>query len=156
MDLKAKDIMSTKYHLLRPEMPVSEAISLFKKASLEEGKRVFGMMVTNNKEELVGMLSMYDILLYIRPKHINIWGEMQEIFPEDLFMTTLERLKDIKVGDIMTYDVVTVSPETHILIIIDIMIKKHIRRLPVVENNKILGIVYISDVFYELLKNFME
>jgi len=31
------------------------------------------------------------------------------------------------------------------------MIKKHVRRIPVVENGKIHGIVYISDLFYQLL-----
>jgi CBS domain-containing protein len=34
------------------------------------------------------------------------------------------------------------------------MIKRHIRRLPVVEGQAIIGIVYISDVFNHLLKKF--
>jgi CBS domain-containing protein len=32
------------------------------------------------------------------------------------------------------------------------MIKKHVRRLPVVEGQKIIGIVYISDLFNHLLE----
>jgi len=35
--------------------------------------------------------------------------------------------------------------------VLDLMIKKHIRRLPVIEEGKIAGIVYISDLFYHLL-----
>jgi len=38
-----------------------------------------------------------------------------------------------------------------LLVILDIMIKKHIRRIPVVEGDKIKGIVYISNLFYHLL-----
>jgi len=34
------------------------------------------------------------------------------------------------------------------------MIKRHIRRLPVVEGREIVGIVYISDLFNHLLKKF--
>ena len=36
-------------------------------------------------------------------------------------------------------DVMTITPDTHLLVILDIMIKKHIRRIPVVEGNKIKG-----------------
>jgi CBS domain-containing protein len=32
------------------------------------------------------------------------------------------------------------------------MIKKHVRRLPVVENERLVGIVYISDLFNHLLE----
>ena len=43
-------------------------------------------------------------------------------------------------------------PGDHLLLIIDIMIKKHVRRLPVLEGGKIVGIVYISRVFDHLLE----
>ena len=41
------------------------------------------------------------------------------------------------------------------MVIADIMIKKHIRRLPVVDAQEVVGIVYVSDVFYYLLKQFI-
>jgi CBS domain-containing protein len=37
------------------------------------------------------------------------------------------------------------------MMILDIMIKKHIRRIPVLENERAVGIVYISNLFYHLL-----
>jgi CBS domain-containing protein len=40
--------------------------------------------------------------------------------------------------------------------ILDIMIKKHVRRLPVLDNGKIVGIVYISDLFYNILDRFTD
>jgi CBS domain-containing protein len=66
----------------------------------------------------------------------------------------LERVKTIRVADIMTADVVTIGPDTHVMVIADLMIKRHIRRLPVVAGKEIVGIVYISDVFNHLLKKF--
>jgi CBS domain-containing protein len=50
--------------------------------------------------------------------------------------------------------VVTIAPQTHLMMIIDLMIKKHIRRLPVVEEGRIVGIVYISDLFYTIMERF--
>jgi CBS domain-containing protein len=55
----------------------------------------------------------------------------------------------------MTTEVVTIKPDTHIIAVADIMIKRHIRRLPVVEEQDVVGIVYISDLFYHLMKKFL-
>ena len=57
----------------------------------------------------------------------------------------------LKVGDIMTTDVIAVTPDTNLVVVLDIMLKKHIRRIPVVEGEKMAGIVYISDLFYYIL-----
>jgi CBS domain-containing protein len=55
----------------------------------------------------------------------------------------------------MTTNVVTVKPQTHVMAIADLMIKRHIRRLPVVDGNNVVGVVYISDLFYHLLEKFL-
>lgn len=148
--------MDTRFHTLSPETLISEAVSLFKKASREEKRRLFGMMVLDSNGILVGMLSMYDILLFMRPKHVHIWGKMDDIDIAGIIDQSCERTRSIRVGDIMSQEIVTIDPETHKFMILDIMIKKHIRRLPVVEGGKILGIVYISNLFYDLLDRFAE
>jgi len=156
MKITAGDIMITDFHTLTPQTPVSQAVKLFKQASEKESRRVEGMTVLDEKGQLVGMLSMYDILLFMRPKHIHIWGMMDDIDLLGIVDTACEKTKTILVGDIMTPEVITVSPQTHILTILDIMIKKHVRRMPVVEDGKIKGIVYLSDLFYNILDRFAD
>jgi CBS domain-containing protein len=151
----ARDIMDTKFHSIHPGDTIADAVKTFQKASKAEKKSIFGLMVTDDNDHLVGMLSMYDILLFVQPKHTQIWGEMEDLDPDQLFGERLERVKKIQVQDIMSIDVITVSPDTHILIIVDIMIKKHIRRIPVIENREIVGIIYRSAVFYHLLNKFV-
>ena len=151
MKTTAKDVMTTRFHTLKPDIPIAEAIAKFKKASQEEQQKVFGMMVTDDDGRLVGMLSMYDILLLIRPKHIQVWGMMEDVDVSGLVDVTCQKAKSILVGDIMTPDVLTITPDTHLLVILDIMIKRHIRRIPVVEGDRIAGIVYISNLFYHLV-----
>ena len=150
----AQDIMDRRFHTLQPAMSIREAVRTFRDATREEGKKVFGMLVTDDRGRLVGMLSMYDILIYIQPKHTSIWSEMEQLDPDLLFQEQLRRVQSVRVDDIMTSEVVTVSPETHLLVIADVMIKKHIRRLPVVADKQVVGIVYVSDVFYEMLHTF--
>jgi CBS domain-containing protein len=154
--MHAADVMDTAFHSLRPDQTIDEAVRDFRRAGEAEGKKIFGMMVTDTDDRLVGMLSMYDILLFIHPKHARIWGEMDDVDPGPLFDTMLDRVKHIRVEDIMTAEVTTIHPDTHLLVIVDIMINKHVRRLPVVDGDTVGGMVYRSDVFYYLIDQFME
>jgi CBS domain-containing protein len=150
LGLTARDVMDTRFYTLRPEATVAEAVRGFEEVGRETGRAVFGMMVTDAAGNLAGLLSIYDILLLLRPKHIHIWGEMEDLEVSGILEAACGRTKTVLVGDIMTTQVITITPETHLLLIIDIMIKKHVRRLPVLEEGKVVGIVYLSRVFSRL------
>ncbi|MBM4294358.1 MAG: CBS domain-containing protein [Deltaproteobacteria bacterium] len=143
----AREVMDTEFFTLRPDLTIAEAVRLFKMASEASGRRVFGMMVLDERGRLAGMLSIYDIFLLIRPKHTHIWGEMGDLDLTGLLDAACRRARNLQVGDIMTTEVLTVAPDTPLLLVIDIMIKKHVRRLPVVEESRVVGIVYLSQVF---------
>ncbi len=151
----ARDIMSPRFHTLSPDNSIAEAVKMFHTASVEEQKRIFGLMVIDEKDQLVGMLSMYDIILFVQPKHIHVWSEIEDLEAQAMFGELLDRVKSVRVSDIMTTNVVTVKPHTHIMVIADLMIKRHIRRLPVVDGKNVVGVVYISDLFYHLLEKFL-
>ena len=154
--MHAGDVMTTRFMTLKPDNTIAKAVEQFQTASRQQGKNVFGLMVTNDRDRLVGMLSMYDILLFIQPRHANIWQELEDSEQAEAFETLLGRVKSIPVGDLMTTDVVTITPQTHLLTIMDIMLKRHIRRLPVVSDQEVVGIVYISDLFYHLLRQYLR
>jgi CBS domain-containing protein len=105
---------------------------------------VFGMIVIDEQDRLVGMLSMYDILLFVQSRHASVWSELEDLDQTGMFSDLVGRVKYIQVGDLMTPEVVTVEPDTHLMVIVDVMIKRHIRRLPVVSGGDVVGIVYIS------------
>jgi len=155
MNVTAKDVMTPRFHTLAPEFPISEAVKRFKQATEAEGRKIFGMLVTDEHGRMLGMLSMYDILLFIQPKHVHIWGPMDDVDIVGLVDAACDRAGTILVGDIMTTDVISITPETHLMAVLDIMIKKHIRRIPVVRDDRIEGIVYISDLFYHLVDKMM-
>ena len=150
----ASDYMDTQFHTLHPQQNIAEAFAAFQKASAIEKKKIFGMMVTDDHDRLVGMLSMYDVLNYVQPKHAALFGEMDDLDPTEAYRNRLDTIQSIRVDDIMTTDVVTIRPDTHLMVIAEIMIKKHIRRLPVVDDQSVLGIVYVSDVFHRIMTMF--
>jgi CBS domain-containing protein len=147
MGYMAKDVMERHFLTVSPKMTMREAGEVFRQAEKATGRRVFGLMVADDDGKLVGMLSMYDIFLVLRPKHIHIWGEMNDLDISDVIESTCNRAGKILVGDIMTTDLITITPDTNLLHILDIMIKKHVRRIPVMEAGEVIGIVYISKVF---------
>ncbi|MBM4287185.1 MAG: CBS domain-containing protein [Deltaproteobacteria bacterium] len=148
----AKDVMEPRFLTVTPEQTITAAVQVFRQAAEATGERVFGLMVTDHQGKLVGMLSMYDIFLLIRPKHIHIWGEMSDLELSGIIDAACHQAGKMLVGDIMTTDLITITPDTHLLHVLDIMIKKHVRRIPVIDAGQVVGIVYISRVFNSLLE----
>jgi CBS domain len=105
-----REIMQTRFHTLSPRDTIAETVNHFQTPIDDDHKKVFGLMVTDENDHLVGILSMYGILLFIQPKHVHIWGEMEDIDPTEWYDEHLEKVKSILAGDIMTTEVVTITP----------------------------------------------
>ncbi len=59
----------------------------------------------------------------------------------------------LKVKDIMTKDVITISPEVNIATAVEILLSHHINGIPVVDDNgKLLGIICQSDLVIQQKK----
>lgn len=52
----------------------------------------------------------------------------------------------VKVSELMTRSVLTVSPDTTVQQAMEIMTEKRIRHLPVLDNGKLVGIISIGDI----------
>lgn len=85
-----------------------------------------GALIITEGEKIVGIFSERD---YAR-KSLQIERSIKEL-PVDMFMSTT---------------VFTISPEKSVYDCMEMMTEKHIRHLPVVENDKTLGIVSIGDI----------
>jgi CBS domain-containing protein len=59
--------------------------------------------------------------------------------------------KDTQVKDIMTPDVLTVSPQTRTRECMALMSQRKIRHLPVVEGDKVLGMISIRDIMNDII-----
>lgn len=83
--------------------------------------------------------------------------ELRGIITERDFLrhaaTDVHRLQIAQVRDLMTADVITVTPETDIQVVMEIMTTRRIRHLPVLENGAIAGIISIRDVVNALRQN---
>lgn len=153
--LSVRDIMATEYVTIGPEAPVSTAARLiFRGRTRSTGYKPFGIMVVDGYSHLLGMISMEDILYHLRPPFMNyelgdgpLWEGELEVY--------LDRFTDLRVEQVMSSPVITVSPGDDLMVVIDRMVKSKIRRLPVVEEERVAGIVYLSDVFYNVCEHWL-
>ncbi|TCH63057.1 CBS domain-containing protein [Acinetobacter sp. ANC 4862] len=110
---------------ISPEATVLEAISLM-------ADKGIGALVVTEQEKVIGILSERD---YMRK------------------VTLMERRsKETTVSEIMTAKVLTVTKSTSVEDCLGLMTDRHLRHLPVVENDKLIGLISIGD----LVKAVME
>ncbi|MFC1895338.1 HPP family protein [Thermodesulfobacteriota bacterium] len=156
MHVTAKDIMVQEFETIRPEATVVEAARrIFDAPVRASGFRTVALMVTDEDEKLVGVISMFDILYRLRPSFLNYDVEALQVWNGEI-EAHLEQLRDLSVRQAMTAPVITARAEDHIMVLIDRMIKRRARRLPVVEDRKIIGVVYLMEVFHGLCKSWLQ
>jgi CBS domain-containing protein len=109
-------------------------------------RRCGAIPVTDDSGRLLGVVTLRDVLLQLYPNygdyiHDNVHSrdfvEMETGYPEALGR---------KVGDIMSHQPLTVAPHDPILQAASYMGLKNFRRIPVVANEKLAGIVSIGDI----------
>ena len=64
--------------------------------------------------------------------------------------------RSTEVGEIMTVDVITASPDQTVSHCMSVMTERRIRHLPVVENDKVVGMVSIGDLVQAIIADQQE
>ncbi len=143
--MKARDIMSTKVVTVNPATSVRDL------AALMIEKHVSGLPVLNDNGTLVGMISEGDLLR--RPelgteKHRRRWASFFSGAEEQAREFT--KSHGLRAGDVMTEQVLHVSEDTPLGDIVNLMEKYNIKRLPVLSDAKLVGIVSRVDLLRAL------
>ncbi len=156
MGLTARDIMESDFIKINKDAYVSEAARLiFYSKPRGTGFKPLGILVVDEMDRLVGVISMKDILFHLRPFFMNYELESYGISEEEL-ESHLHHFDNLRVEQVMSSPVVTASPEESILVLMDKMTKRRVRRIPVLDGDKILGVVYLSDIFYHVCKTWLK
>jgi len=156
MKRTAIDVMVTEFDTIQENAPITEAVKLIYNGKVREtGYKTVCVMVTNDFGDLVGVVSMFDILYHLRPPILNYLGDSIHLGTQEL-ESYVKRFKGMTVGQVMNSPIKYVSPDTDIMGIVDRMVKDKCRRLPVVEDSKVVGIVYLTDIYCYLCKNWLN
>ncbi len=144
--MKAKDLMSPIEEYLTPDMSLCTAVTRMRGIKRVHGLPIKGMLVKNEQGTVVGMVSIKDILRAVIPTYLS--PDLSIFSWDNMLEQMSNRASDKVVGDIMVKDLVTIDSEVPLMLCTDLMIKKGLQRLPVTdENDEIIGMVYIRDIF---------
>jgi len=134
--MKAADIMSDRVLSVPPDAPITAAIRIML------ANRISGLPVMDAAGRLVGIVSEGDLLRRSetgterqRPDWLELLLGPGRLAEE--YVRTHAR----KVADVMTSPVITVPPQAGLRQIVDLMERHRIKRIPVVENDRVVGIV---------------
>ena len=135
--MKAKDIMTTRIVAVRPETPVKQI------ASQLLANHISAVPVLDKHDRLVGIVSEGDLLHRVETgtaaRHRSYWLEL--FTGEERRADEYVKSHGRKAADVMTKDVVTVSEDTPVQEIAGILESRQIKRVPVVREGRVVGIV---------------
>lgn len=144
--MQARDVMTTGVITVSPDTPVHEI------ARLLVDKRISGVPVVDAEGHLLGIVSEGDLVRRLEEEDDG----RRRSWWLDLLATPEERAQGYvrahgrRASDIMTREVVTVAPDTPVGTIARLLEERHIKRVPVVHQGKVVGIVSRADLLRAL------
>jgi YD repeat-containing protein len=121
----AGSIMTTNVVTVRPDALIEEAIELL----LAQG--ISGLPVTDGDGRLIGVITEFALLA----------------------VTYDQRVKDHTVSQHMTRDVITVDADDPVSRVADLCIVHRVRRVPVMKDGRLVGVIARRDVLRALVES---
>ena len=128
----AKDIMSEEIEVIYEDMLISQVAHLMLR------DRVSGFPVVDKAVGMVGIITMTDLF--------SMLGKAVEGQPADFVAKDIPRLKNLKVGEVMTRDVISINPSATLDEITGLVVHNNIHFFPVMEEGRMVGIVSRHDI----------
>ena len=140
--MKAKDIMTRHVITVGAEMPVNEV------AKLLLDRNISAVPVVDDAGKVIGIVSEGDLVFRHeigtdQPKH-SWW--LRLINDNAAMANEYLKTHGKVAGDVMTKDIVSVTEETPVSDIARLMERHHIKRVPVVADEKLVGIVSRANI----------
>jgi CBS domain-containing protein len=144
--MKARDVMTAPVVTVAPETSVSEL------ARLLIERRISAVPVVDHAGKILGIVSEGDLLRRAetgterrRPRWLEV------LLEGSIRAADFAKAHGATAGDVMTRDVIAVSPATDLAEIADLLERSRIKRVPVVEGGVLVGIVSRANLLHGLV-----
>lgn len=148
--LKVRDIMTTDVVSVKKETTIRELAELF------TAHRVGSIPVVDDSGSLIGIVTESDLIEQDKSLHIptviSLFDWVIYLESEKKFEKELQKMTGQTVGDIYTDTVETVTPDTLVSDVADLMSSKKLHALPVVEGRRLVGMVSRIDLIKTMVK----
>jgi CBS domain-containing protein len=142
-ELRVGEIMETDWPTLGAESTVEEAIKLFAEA------RVSGAPVVEDGR-LIGIITEGDLIFQDAeikaPGFLDILGGIIPLGNPEEYRREVLKSAGVTVGEVMTEDPVTVTPEATLAETATVMAEQRKKLLPVVDGEQLVGVITRMDI----------
>ena len=142
-ELRVGDIMETDWPTLGPQSTVEEAIKLFAEAQIS------GAPVVEDGR-LIGIITEGDLIFQDAdvkaPGFLDILGGLVPLGDTEEYRREALKSAGVVVEEVMTDDPVTIAPETTLAETATVMAERRKKILPVVEGERLVGVITRMDI----------
>ncbi len=137
--MQVKEIMSRSPRTVTPETGLLEVVSLMCLY------RFSGLPVIED-DRMVGFIAEKDVLHRMFPTLEEMIDSGLGSVDLDEMMGRYKEVVNLKVKDLMATEVITVSPDEHILRAATTMVRHKFRRIPVANSDALVGMLSLGDI----------
>lgn len=123
---KAADIMTTNVITAKKDMVLTDVIALLLRWHIS------AMPVVDNEDKMVGIVSEIDLV------NLTFDGNARDTIVEEVMVT----------------DIISFSPNTELADLVQTFSKRHLRRVPIIDKGKVVGIMSRRDILREMLRRY--
>ncbi len=140
--MKVRDVMTAPVLSVSPGTPLKEVARLLME------RRISGVPVADEAGKVLGIVSEADFLIKERgPRQAHdARRPLAWLFGEERRDVEAAKLSATTAGEAMTRPAVTVSADSSLRDAAALMVEKHVNRLPVVDDDRLVGIVTRADM----------
>lgn len=129
---------------------VSAHASVGRIAHLMHDKAISGMPVVDDARRVIGIVTDLDLIVRNTridpPAFLPVLEGRIPLETPGHFKRRLQHMVGMEARDVMTEEVLTISPDEVVETLADIMVKKRVNLVPVVEEGRLVGVVSRADV----------
>jgi CBS domain-containing protein len=146
--MNASDVMSGTVIAISQDAPLSQAVRLM------IDNRISGLPVVDEAGRAVGMLTEGDLLQRVETGTAAKAGWLSVIFAPGRLAGAYVQTHGRRVSDVMTPDPITIGEATSLAEVSELMRTRRVKRLPVVRDGTVVGIVSRADLVRAMAKEF--
>jgi len=146
--MKVRELMSPAVVAVDPQSPLRYILQLMLRRHLND------VLVVDQAQRLAGIVTYSDLCRKILPTQEELMEHEEYMMQPESMEDRIAGITNVPVGEVMTRGVITVTPETEILKAGALMSARHVKQLPVVEGDNIVGVISHTDIGWGLLMQY--
>lgn len=153
MNKKINEIMKKDVYTVTDEATIKDVLQV-----LVESK-TSGLPIVNDKQQVVGFISDGDIMKFIakqNPRIIDMTSFITVWYDTESFEKKLHDLMELNVMELATTKLVSVEIDYDLDEAAKVLGEKKIKKVPVLEDGKLAGVISRSDILRYILGTYLE